>query len=289
MSSGDEMYVEAVRASRMLKLHAIAIVATVVAYTVCILVFSGQAFNVLALSQLSPIKRASFIASSLASGQAYGLFVNGVGMAAAWALLGLGLLAAWRSLGGPGYVKGIAMGVGVVGIVSGVLMALSSQWVYTEIYNAVMSALSKPGIRALLVSFSMQNAQQSLLKISRAISEATASMKPLPLLYVAAVLSVVAAALAAAGVEPVARRTGSKAVRAFQAFLFIYVFNGILGLLRVSLGPLSLVLALLLWGEPITAWLTANRVTAYASSILINTSSSFSQDTGLVGEGGGAE
>ncbi|NPA05684.1 MAG: hypothetical protein GXO09_06280 [Crenarchaeota archaeon] len=289
MSSADELYVEAVKASRLLKLHAIVTVATAIAYSVCLLVFSSQAFNVLALSQLTPIKRAGFIASSLAAGQAYGLFANGVGLALAWVFLGLGLLAAWRVVGGPGYMRYLSMGIGILGIIMGVLMAASAQWVYEDVYRAVLSALNKPEMRAILVSFSMQNAQQALLKISAAIKEAMAALRPVPLVYAASAIAPIVAALAAVCLEPVARRTGSMVVRAFQVLLFIYVLNSVLGLLRISLGVASIIVSILLWGEPITAWLTANRITAYASSILINTSSSFSQDTGQVGEVGGTE
>ena len=265
--------VEAYRASRMLKVHAIMPILAVVVTGILQAVLLVPLYNPLALSQVSPAKRVEFIASSLADFVAYTGVVTSIFSLLTWLFMGLAIVHVsrvfrlkWEPLG---------LVIVVVAALASVLLGYNSIVVRDVVYRASLEVLSRPEIASIIADMSVRLSREELEAYAEALAQVLARMQSPGVsltAILASILSIVPPILAALAFEPIARSVRSKWPRILQMLLVLMVVQTVVSHVALpGTAIVGIILSLVNILEPVAAWLTANRVRSYVEEKLVET------------------
>lgn len=266
--------VEAYRASRMLKIHAIMPILAMIIVAILQAVLLTPLYNPLALSQVSPAKRIEFIASSIADFIAYTGIATSIFSLLMWLFMGLAVIhisrltrSKWEPLG---------LIIVITAALSSILLGYNSIIARDAVYRASLKALSRPEIASIIANMGVQLSREELEAYAKALAEALANVQGLGAGFAittsALILSIVPPLLAILALEPIARRIESKWPRILQILLVLMVLQTITSKMPLpGITVIGAILGLVNILEPVATWLTANRIRKYAEEKLLET------------------
>jgi len=265
--------VEAYRASRMLKVHAIMPILAMVITGILQAVLLVPLYNPLALSQVSPAKRVEFIASSLADFVAYTGVATSIFLLLTWLFMGLATVHVSRIFKPKWEPLGLV--IVVVAALSSVLLGYISIALRDAVYRASLEALGRPEIASIIADMSVRLGREELKAYAEALAQVLARIQNLGAdltAILALILSTIPPILAALAFEPIARSVGSKWPRILQVLLVLMVVQTVISHIALpGTAIVSIILSLVNILEPVAAWLTANRVKGYVEEKLVET------------------
>jgi len=261
--------VEAYRAARMLKTHAIMPILAIIALAIVQAVLLTPIYNPLALSQVNPAGRPQFIASSIADFLTYTTITTAVFSLLTWFFMGLATIHIARLVRSKRELFGLV--IVVVAALSSTMLGYNAVVLRDAMYKASLRALSRPEIASIIANMGVHLSARDLETYAEAIAEAMSGIKGLDAHFaigmIAATFSAIPPLLAILAIEPLARRIESKWPRILQillALMLLYTITSIIPLPGLAL--VGAILSLVNILEPIAAWLTANRIKRYVES-----------------------
>lgn len=266
--------VEAYRASRMLKIHAIIPILAMIITAIIQAALIIPLYNPLAISQVNPTRRIEFIASSLADFVAYTGIATSIFLLLTWLFMGFAVIhisrlakSKWEPLG---------LVIVVTTAISSILLGYNAIVAKEAVYKTSLKVLSKPEIASIIANMGVHLSEEELKAYTKALAETLASVQSLDTGFVATaitlILSVTPPLLAILAFEPIARKVESKWPRILQILLVLMVLQTIIPKIPLpSTAIAGIVLSLVNILEPIAAWLTANRVKRYVEERLLET------------------
>ena len=263
---------EAYKASRMLRIHALMPILSMVVIGILQIVFMTPLYNPLALSQVSPAKRIEFIASSIADFVAYTGIAAAVFSLFTWLFMGLAAIHILRLTISKFEYLGLM--IVIVASVSSLLLGYNSIMIRDIVYTSSLKALSKPEIASLIANMGVHLNEKELEMYVKAVAEALSGIRNTSTGFtiglVALTLSIIPPILAILSLEPIARMLESKWPRILQLLLILMSLHLVLPLLPLpNVSLISTILGLVNILEPIAAWLTATRIKGFVEKKLL--------------------
>lgn len=266
--------VEAYKAARMLKTHAIMPILAIIALAIVQAILLAPIYNPLALSQVNPARRPQFIASSIADFFTYTTITTAVFSLLTWFFMGLATIHIARLVRSKWELFGLV--IVVAAALSSIMLGYNAVVLRDAVYEASLRALSRPEIASIIANMGVHLSARDLEAYAEAIAEAMSDIKGLDAHFaigiVAATFSAIPPLLAILAIEPLARRIESKWPRILQillALMLLYTITSIIP--SPSLALIGAILSLVNILEPIAAWLTANRIKRYVEEKLLET------------------
>lgn len=266
--------VEAYKAARMLKIHAIMPILAMITLAILQAVLLTPLYNPLALSQVNPAKRAQFIASSIADFFSYTTITTAIFSLLTWFFMGLATIHIARLVRSKWEPLGLV--IVIAAAMSSMMLSYNAVTLRDIVYKASLRALSRPEIASIVANIGVHLNARELKTYAKAIAEAMSSIRGLGVHFAigigATILSAIPPLLAILAIEPLARRIESKWPRILQillALMLLYTLVSTIPLPGIAL--IGAILGLVNILEPIATWLTANRIRRYAEEKLLET------------------